>query len=85
MTREERLRSEDMGHYFRVAADNRDLNYDKFFTEGDDAISRMEDYHSHNTKRLDVEGMKALLLKLNFIREDLGLQPKAKSRDYRSE
>ena len=48
-------------------------------------ISRMEDYHSHNTKRLDVEGMKALLLKLNFIREDLGLQPKAKSRDYRSE
>ena len=85
MTREERLRSQDMGHYFRVAADNRDLNYDKFFTEGDDAISRMEDYHSHNTKRLDVEGMKALLLKLNFIREDLGLQPKAKSRDYRSE
>ena len=45
----------------------------------------MEDYHSHNTKRLDVEGIKTLLLKLNFIREDLGLQPKAKSRDYRSE
>ena len=85
VTREEMLRSEDCGNYFRIPCDARDLNYDKFFTEGDDAISRMEDYHSHNTKRLDVEGMKALLLKLNFIREDLGLQPKAKSRDYRSE
>ena len=85
VTREEMLRSEDSGNYFRIPCDARDLNYDKFFTEGDDAINRMEDYHSHNTKRLDVEGMKALLLKLNFIREDLGLQPKAKSRDYRSE
>ena len=85
VTREEMLRSEDCGKYFRIPCDARDLNYDKFFTEGDDAINRMEDYHSHNTKRLDVEGMKALLLKLNFIREDLGLQPKAKSRDYRSE
>ena len=85
VTREEMLRSEDCGTYFRIPCDARDLNYDKFFTEGDDAINRMEDYHSHNTKRLDVEGMKALLLKLNFIREDLGLQPKAKSRDYRSE
>ena len=85
VTREEMLRSEDFGNYFSISCDSRDLNYDKFFTEGDDAISRMEDYHSHNTKRLDVEGMKELLLKLNFIREDLGLQPKAKSRDYRSE
>ena len=57
----------------------------KFFTEGDDAISRTEDYHSHNTRRLDVVGMKDLLMKLNFIREDLGLQPRAKARDYRSE
>ncbi len=85
VTREEMLRSEDMGNYFRIPCDSRDLNYDKFFTEGDDKISRMEDYHSYNTRRLDVEGMKELLLKLNFIREDLGLQPKAKSRDYRSE
>ena len=85
VTREEMLRSEDMGNYFRIPCDNRDLNYDKFFTEGDDAISRTEDYHSHNTRRLDVEGMKELLLKLNFIREDLGLQARAKSRDYRSE
>ena len=85
VTREEMLRSEDMGNYFRIPCDTRDMNYDKFFTEGDDAISRTEDYHSHNTRRLDVEGMKELLLKLNFIREDLGLQARAKSRDYRSE
>ena len=85
VTREEMLRSEDCGNYFRIPCDTRDLNYDKFFTEGDDAISRTEDYHSHNTRRLDVEGMKELLLKLNFIREDLGLQARAKSRDYRSE
>ena len=85
VTREEMLRSEDMGNYYRIPCDTRDLNYDKFFTEGDDAISRMEDYHSHNTRRLDVEGMKELLMKLNFIREDLGLQARAKARDYRSE
>ena len=85
VTREEMLRAEDMGNYFRIPCDSRDLNYDKFFTEGDDAISRTEDYHSHNTRRLDVEGMKDLLMKLNFIREDLGLQPRAKARDYRSE
>ena len=85
VTREEMLRSEDMGNYFRIPCDTRDMNYDKFFTEGDDAISRTEDYHSHNTRRLDVEGMKELLLKLNFIREDLGLQARAKARDIRSE
>lgn len=85
VTREEMLRSIDMGNYFRIPCDTRDLNYDKFFTEGNDAISRMEDYHSHNTRRLDVEGMKELLLKLNFIREDLGLQPRAKAKEIRSE
>ena len=85
VTREEMLRAEDMGNYFRIPCDSRDLNYDKFFTEGDDAISHTEDYHSHNTRRLDVAGMKELLLKLNFIREDLGLQAKAKARDLRSE
>ena len=85
VTREEMLRSIDMGNYFRIPCDSRDLNYDKFFTEGDDAISRTEDYHSHNTRRLDVEGMKELLLKLNFIREDLGLQPRAKAKEIRSE
>ena len=85
VTREEMLRSEDMGNYFRIPCDARDLNYDKFFTDGDEEISRTEDYHSHNTRRLNVEEMKELLLKLNFIREDLGLQARAKSRDYRSE
>ncbi len=85
VTREEMLRSIDMGNYFRIPCDSRDLNYDKFFTEGDDAISRTEDYHSHNTGRLDVKGMKELLLKLRFIREDLGLEPRAKSKEIRSE
>ena len=85
VTREEMLRSIDMGNYFRIPCDSRDLNYDKYFTEGDDAISRTEDYHSHNTGRLDVEGMKQLLLKLRFIREDLGLEPRAKSKEIRSE
>ena len=85
VTREEMLRSEDCGNYFRIPCDSRDLNYDKYFTQGDDAISRTEDYHSHNTRRLDVEGMKELLLKLRFIREDLGLEPRAKSKDIRSE
>ena len=85
VTREEMLRSIDMGNYFRIPCDSRDLNYDKFFTEGDDAISRTEDYHSHNTARLDVEGMKQLLLKLRFIREDLGLEPRVKSKEIRSE
>ena len=85
VTREEMLRSIDMGNYFRIPCDSRDLNYDKYFTEGDEEISKMEDYHSHNTRRLDVEGMKELLLKLNFIREDLGLQPRAKAKEIRSE
>ena len=85
MTREERLRSEDMGGYYRVAADNRDLNYDKFFTEGNEDVSKIEDYHSHNTSHLDVEGMKKQLLRLRFIREDLGLCDREKPREIRSE
>jgi len=85
VTREEMLRSEDCGNYFRIPCDSRDLNYDKYFTEGDDAISRTEDYHSHNTRRLDVEGMKEQLLRLRFIQEDLGMIERAKARDIRSE
>lgn len=85
VTREEMLRSEDCGNYFRIPCDSRDLNYDKYFTEGNDAISRTEDYHSHNTRRLDVEGMKEQLLRLRFIQEDLGMIEKAKARDIRSE
>ena len=85
VTREEMLRAEDMGDYYRIPCDTRDLNYDKFFTEGDERLSAIEDYHSHNTRRLDVEGMKALLLKLRFIQEDLGLIPRAKAKEIRSE
>lgn len=72
VTREEMAKAEDMGNYYRIPCDTRDLNYDKFFVEGNEQIARAEDYHSHNTRRLDVEGMKQLLLKLDFIREDIG-------------
>ena len=73
VTREEMAKSEDMGEYFRIPADNRDLNYDKYFVEGQEEIAQIDDYHSHNTVRLDVEGMKELLLKLDLICEDLKL------------
>jgi UDP-N-acetylglucosamine 4,6-dehydratase/5-epimerase len=73
VTREEMAKSEDMGEYFRIPCDDRDLNYDKFFVEGEEEISKIEDYHSHNTERLDIEGMKQLLLKLDFVREDLSI------------
>jgi UDP-glucose 4-epimerase len=71
VTREEMARAIDTGNYFRVPCDDRDLNYDKYFVEGEEKISRVEDYHSHNTRRLNVEEMKNLLLKLPFIREDV--------------
>lgn len=71
VTREEMAKAEDMGNYYRIPCDTRDLNYDKYFVEGNEKIARIEDYHSHNTRRLDVEGMKELLLKLDIIREDL--------------
>lgn len=85
VTREEMAKAIDMGGYYRIPCDNRDLNYDKFFTEGNTDMEKIEEYHSHNTVRLDVAGMKELLLKLNFICEDLGLQPRAKSKEIRSE
>jgi len=85
VTREEMAKAIDMGDYYRIPCDSRDLNYDKFFTEGNEDIARIEDYHSHNTARLDVEGMKRLLLKLRFIREDIGLEEKTKSTEIRSE
>jgi len=85
VTREEMAKAIDMGNYYRVPCDNRDLNYDKYFKEGDEKIAMIEDYHSHNTARLDVEGMKELLLKLRFIREDLGLDERRKSSEIRSE
>lgn len=71
VTREEMFKSEDMGNYFRIPADSRDLNYDKYFSEGEEDLSKVEEYHSHNTKQLDVEGMKELLMKLDIIQEDL--------------
>lgn len=64
VTREEMAKAQDMGDYFRIPADNRDLNYDKYFVEGQEEVSVIDDYHSHNTARLDVEGMKKLLLKV---------------------
>lgn len=70
VTREEMAKSIDMGDYFRIPCDSRDLNYDKFFVEGSEDVSKIEDYHSHNTARLDVEGMKRLLLKLDMISQD---------------
>ncbi|HPJ01075.1 MAG TPA: polysaccharide biosynthesis protein [Enterococcus sp.] len=85
ITREEMVRAEDMGNYYRIPCDTRDLNYDKFFTEGNVQVAKIEDYHSHNTKRINVEEMKELLLKLRFIREDLGLSNKTKPREIRSE
>ncbi len=71
MTREERLRSEDMGKYFRVAADNRDLNYDKFVVKGEVQTMADESYTSHNTERLDVEGTVQKILTTDYVREAL--------------
>jgi len=69
VNREEMIKAEDMGGYYRVPADNRDLNYDKYFSNGDAKIARAEEYTSHNTERLDVEGTKKLLLKLDCVQE----------------
>lgn len=71
VTREDMVKADDLDNYFRIPADTRDLNYDRFFSEGDESLSEVEDYHSHNTTRLDLEGMKTLLLKLDIVREDI--------------
>jgi len=71
VNREEMAKAIDMGDYYRIPADNRDLNYGKYFTEGESKVSEVEDYTSHNTMRLDVEGMKKLLMKLPIIRKDI--------------
>lgn len=85
VTREEMAKAIDMGEYYRIPCDNRDLNYDKYFVEGDEKVSVIEDYHSHNTVRLDIEGMKRQLMRLRFIQEDLGLIKCTKSKEIRSE
>jgi UDP-glucose 4-epimerase len=72
VNREDMLKAEDVGNFYRIPADTRDLNYESFFSEGKD-VSQIEEYHSHNTERLDLEGTKNLLLKLDIIRKDLKL------------
>ena len=71
VTREEMAKSIDMGNYYRIPCDARDLNYDKYFIEGEEKISAFEDYHSHNTHRLSLGEMKKLLLKLDIIKENI--------------
>jgi len=75
LTREERARAQDLGEYYRVPADGRDLNYNLYYTKGAPKMSQIEDYHSHNTRRLNEEEMTELLLKLDFLRKDIGLAP----------
>ncbi len=74
VSREEMARAKDEGDYYRIPADSRDLNYDKYFVEGEIQISLAEDYTSHNTRRLDIEGVKKTLLQLDIIREAINGQ-----------
>ncbi|MCZ4306884.1 polysaccharide biosynthesis protein [Zoogloeaceae bacterium G21618-S1] len=71
VSREEMAKAEDMGRYYRIPADNRDLNYKKYFVEGEQRISELDDYTSHNTERLDIAGVKTVLQSLDYIREVL--------------
>jgi len=71
LTREEMTKAEDLGEYYRIPSDVRDLNYSCYFSEGETRGSCQEDYNSHNTRRLDEDGLIELLLKLDFVRESL--------------
>lgn len=71
VNKEDMIKADDLDGYYRIPADNRDLNYERYFSEGEEDISKVEDYHSHNTHRLDVEGTKQLLLKLDFIKNEV--------------
>lgn len=71
VNREDMVKAEDKGDYYRIPADNRDLNYDRYFSDGEISVSSLEEYHSHNTQRLDIEGMKTLLYKLPQIKKDI--------------
>lgn len=73
VNREEMIKSINMDDYFRIPADNRDLNYERYFSQGDIDISAIDDYHSHNTRQLDLQGTKNLLLRLPNVQEDLKL------------
>lgn len=70
-TREEMIKAEDMGDFYRIPADNRNLNYEQYFSEGEEAISNIEDYNSHNTQQQGVEGMKKLLSNLEIVKNTL--------------
>jgi len=70
-TREEMIKAEDMGEFYRVPADNRDLNYSKYLSKGEKSVSQLEDYHSHNTTRLNVKGVKKLLSKLTIVKKEI--------------
>jgi UDP-glucose 4-epimerase len=74
VNREDMVKAEDCGNYYRIPADTRDLNYEQYFSEGEQDISIVEEYHSHNTTRLDVEGLKKLLCKLPQIRKEVLLE-----------
>jgi len=71
LTREEMAKAEDCGEYFRISVDTRDLNYNKYFSEGEPEVSVKEDYNSHNTKRLKVKEIKEILLKIGYIQDEL--------------
>jgi UDP-glucose 4-epimerase len=71
MTREEMAHAEDLGGYYRIPADNRDLNYNKFFVEGEEELTQAVDYTSHNTERLNVAQIKEKLLSLDYVRREL--------------
>lgn len=71
VNREDMLKAEDLDGYYRIPADNRDLNYDQYYSKGEIDVEKYEEYHSHNTNRLNVEDMKKLLCKLPIIRKDI--------------
>ena len=77
MTREERLRATDMGDYFRIAPDGRSLNYDQFYVEGQVMTQGDEAYTSHNTNRLDVDGVVAKIMGTDYVKEELEGRPHA--------
>ena len=70
-TREEMIKAEDLGGFFRIPADNRSLNYSSYFSEGEKELSNIKDYNSHNTEQKDIEGIKQLLMKLDFVQQEL--------------
>ena len=71
LTREEMARAEDLGAHYRIPADNRDLNYNKYFVDGEKGVSVAQDYHSHNTNRLNIQQIKEKLLTLQLVQDEL--------------